>query len=265
MKAVQIVGVLNVTPDSYFDGGKFNGLDQAITRAGELLAEGADIIDIGGESTGPGSENVALEEELQRVIPVVKGILKEYPDAKLSADTYKAEVAKQATAAGAHMVNDVTAGRGDTDMLPVMAEAGAQVVLMYAKDNSPRTTVAERDYDDVVSDIATFLQARVEAAKQAGIAADKIVIDPGMGHFISAKPEYSFEVIRRLGELTKIAPVYLSPSRKSFLAGPENLPPADRLPATIAASVIALQNGAAYIRMHDVLPVRRALEIAAQI
>lgn len=264
-RSYSIVGVLNVTPDSYFDGGKFNAQDDAVRRAGELLQEGADIIDIGGESTGPDSKDVSLDEELSRTIPVITAIMAQYPKAKLSVDTYKAEVAKQATQAGAYMINDVTAGRGDEQMFAVMAESGAKVVLMYAKDETARTTIQNTDYDDVLQTITSFLTERVEAAKAAGIAADTIIIDPGMGHFVSSKPEYSFEVIRRLSELTSIAPVFLSPSRKSFLAGSENLPPSDRLPGTIVASARAVQNGASYIRTHDVLEVRRACEIAAQL
>ncbi len=141
MKNVSIVGVVNVTPDSYYDGGQYNHVDQAVTRVGELLAEGADIIDIGGESTGPGSKDVSLDEELSRVMPVIEAVRKEYPEAKLAIDTYKAEVAKQATAAGVHMINDVTAGRGDEAMFSVMAASSATIVLMYSKDSTARTTV----------------------------------------------------------------------------------------------------------------------------
>lgn len=263
MKQFSIVGVLNVTPDSYFDGGRFMNTADAVRRAGELLAEGADYIDIGGESTGPGSKDVSVEEELRRTIPVIKAIMAEYPDAKLAIDTYKAEVAKQAVAAGVCMINDVTAGRGDPDMFAVMAGSHAKIVLMYSKDSTARTTTTETDYEDVIATVRTFLEQRVNAAKAVGVGQDTIIIDPGMGHFLSARPEYSFAVIRRLKELADIAPVYVSPSRKSFLAGSENLPPADRLPGTIAASAIAVKNGASYIRTHDALAVRRACEIAA--
>lgn len=265
MKAYSIVGILNATPDSYFDGGIFNAKDKAVRRVGELLEQGADIIDIGGESTGPKSKDVSVDEELSRVMPIIEAIITEYPAAKLSIDTYKADVAQAATAAGVRMINDVTAGRGDTEMFNVMAQSNALVVLMYSKDSTARTSVADTEYTDVIATISTFLMEQVIQAKATGISANQIIIDPGMGHFISAKPEYSFEVIRRLRELKPIAPVYLSPSRKSFLAGPKNLPAEDRLPATIAASITAVQNGAMYIRTHDVLEVRRACEIAVQL
>lgn len=184
-----------------------------------------------------------------------------YPDAVLSIDTYKAQVANEAVAAGAKMINDVTAGRGDREMFSVMAQSKSKIVLMYSKDETARTTVSDTEYDDVVMHITQFLAGRVAAAKDAGVHADSIVVDPGMGHFISSKPEYSFAVLRRLQEFTEIAPVYVSPSRKSFLAGPQNLPPSERLPATIVASAIAVQNGASYIRTHDVLAVRRGCDI----
>lgn len=265
MSTCSIVGVLNVTPDSYFDGGEYNQIDAAVRRAGELLQQGADIIDIGGESTGPGSKDVSVDEELSRTIPVLQAIVSAYPAAKLSIDTYKAEVAKDAVAAGACMINDVTAGRGDGKMFTIMANTGANVVLMYSKDVTARTSLDAVEYDDVVETIGQFLTERVNRAKAAGVAMENIVIDPGMGHFISSQPEYSFAVLKRLGELATIAPVFVSPSRKSFLAGPENLPPAERLPGTIAASVVAYQNGAQYIRTHDVSDVKRAIDIARQL
>lgn len=264
MQKIHIVGVLNVTPDSYFDGGKWDGVDAAVRHAGELLQEGADIIDIGGESTGPGSKDVSVDEELARVIPVIDAILDAYPHAVLSVDTYKATVAKAAIEHGAHMVNDVTAGRGDPEMFAVLSTFDVPIVLMYAKDGTPRTTKEERDYDDVIVTISRFLTERIALSRSAGIAQERIIIDPGMGHFVSLNPEYSFEVLRRIGELTSIAPVFVSPSRKSFLAGSENLPPSERLPATIVASAAAAKNGASYIRTHDVLPVRRGIEIALQ-
>lgn len=260
-----IVGVLNVTPDSYFDGGRYGHTDDAVRRAGELLQEGADIIDIGGESTGPGSKDVSVDEELSRIVPVIKAIKAEYPDCVLSADTYKAHVAKEAVTQGVGMINDVTAGRGDSKMFATMTESDIPVVLMYSKDETARTTVGDREYDDVIADITEFLMKRIDDAVAAGVPRDRIIVDPGMGHFISSKPEYSFEVLKRLRELTDLGPVFVSPSRKSFLAGSENLPPADRLPGTIVASAFAAKNGASYIRTHDVLSVRRGCEIAMRL
>jgi dihydropteroate synthase len=248
-----IVGVLNVTPDSYFDGGKYDKIQAAVDRAGEMIKEGADIIEIGGESTGPGSLDVSSEEEIKRTINIIKAVKAAYPSQKISIDTYKSAVASAAIQAGVMMVNDITAGRGDPEMFSVIADRNVDFVLMYSKDPTARTTIEACTYDDVLMTISTFLEGRIARATAAGIDPSHIIIDPGMGHFISALPKYSFEVIDRLSELTSIAPVFVSPSRKSFLAGPDNLPPEKRLPATIKASADCVKNGATYIRTHDVI------------
>jgi dihydropteroate synthase len=266
MSNVQIVGILNVTPDSYFDGGRYSSVDLAVKRAGELLQEGADIIEIGGESTGPTSPDVSLEEELRRTIPVIRAIHKEYPRAMLSVDTYKSVVVTQAIEAGVTMVNDVTAGRGDKDMFAVLAKTDAKVIIMYAKDQTPRTTIAATKYDDVMKTVHDFLKERKATMEKSGIAASRIILDPGLGHFVSSDPQYSFEIIARLEELRDLGcPLLLSPSRKSFLAGTENLGPGERLSGTIVCSAIAVLHGATFIRTHDVLPVRRACTVAQEI
>lgn len=265
MRRVQIVGILNVTPDSYHDGGKFMDTAAAVSRAGEMLAEGADFLEIGGESTGPKSKEVTFEQELARVIPAIEAVRKKYPETKLSVDTWKPEVAEAAIRAGVMMVNDVTAGRGSGDAIfTALAKSSAKLVLMYAKDATPRTTIAEKSYVDVVAEISMFLCARRDVATASGIEKERIILDPGLGHFVSSDPKYSFEILARLQEFLKLGcPLFLSPSRKSFLAGSENLKTADRLPGTIAASAIAVLNGASYIRTHDVAEVRRACEIAS--
>ncbi len=260
-KDFQIVGVLNVTPDSYFDGGKWNEVAQAVKRAGEMIEEGADIIEVGGESSGPGSKDVSLEEEINRTIDIIKSIKQEYPDALISIDTYKSEVAARAIESGVVMINDVTAGRGDPKMFEVLSESDVKLVLMFSKDDSARTTIDEIQYDDVIADIISFLQERIEEAKASGIDQSRIIIDPGMGHFVSSDSQYSFQIIRELERFKEIGlPIFISPSRKSFLAGPENLPPSERLPGTIVSSAIAAKNGATYIRTHDVAPVRRGCD-----
>mgnify|MGYP001578910724 CR=1 FL=1 len=260
-----IVGILNVTPDSYHDGGKFVHIDSALKRALELAEEGADIIEIGGESTGPKSKDVSVDEELARVLPVIRAIRSALPDQSLSVDTYKSEIAKAVLAEGVGMINDVTAGRSDSKIFTTVADAGAKLVLMFAKDPMPRTTIAETQYDDVIRTIKTFLKDRKKAAMNAGVHEASIILDPGLGHFVSSDPQYSFEILQRLSEFLDLgSPLFLSPSRKSFLAGAENLTTADRLPGTIAASVIAMLNGARYIRTHDVAEVRRACEIASR-
>lgn len=261
MNTPQIVGILNVTPDSYFDGGKYNHIESARAQYQKMIEDGADIIDIGGESTGPGSENVSLQEELSRVIPVLKALQTTNDKLPISIDTYKAEVAKQAIEAGASIVNDVTAGRGDPEMFSVLSQYDIPVILMYSKDSTGRTTIKDVDYHDVVATISAFLLERIEAAQQAGIDRSRIIIDPGQGHFISAKPEYSWQVIDHLSEFAEIAPVFISPSRKSFLAGSSNLPPSGRLEATVEASLKAIQNGATYLRTHDVHAINAALDL----
>jgi len=262
----KIVGILNTTPDSYFDGGQFNQVDTAVKRAGEMLAEGADIIEVGGESTGPGSRDVSLEEERERTMSIIQAILKAYPDTHVSIDSSKSALAAEALDVGAMMVNDVTAGRADPEMFSVMAQRGVPLVLMYAKDGSPRTTINEVRYDDVITVVKEFLKERKESAMAAGVNPSHIILDPGMGHFVSSDPQYSFDILARLAELLDLGcPLFVSPSRKSFLAGSENLSTEDRLPGTVAASAIAVLHGAHYIRTHDVREVRRGCEVAMNI
>lgn len=260
-----IVGVLNVTPDSYFDGGKWNSIDLALRRAEEMIAEGADWIEVGGESTGPNSKDISLQEEIDRTIPVIKEIRKRWGSCQISIDTYKSAVAREAIAAGASMVNDVTAGRGDRSMFAEVAKCAevAKLVLMYSKDPTARTTIQPIQYTDVIETIKQFLSERIDAAVAAGIPRDRIIIDPGLGHFVSSEPRYSLEIIRRLSELQTLGcPIFLSPSRKSFLAGSANLPPSERLPATIATSAIAVLHGASFIRTHDVADISSACAVA---
>lgn len=260
------MGVLNVTPDSFSDGGLYTDIDTAVSRAMTMIDQGADIIDIGGESTFVNRDDVSIEEELERVLPVIQTLKEKRPNTQISIDTYKSEVAKQVLAAGATIVNDVTAGRGDTDMFAVATEAQCPIVLMYAKDETSRTTTDEREYEDVVDTIKTFLEQRIHEALAAGIKKHNIILDPGLGFFISGKAQYSYEILAQLERITALGyPVLVSPSRKSFLAGREQLAPADRLPGTIASSAIAATCGATIIRTHDVLEVRRACEIAKNI
>ncbi|MCK5017932.1 MAG: dihydropteroate synthase [Candidatus Peribacteraceae bacterium] len=259
-----IVGILNTTPDSYFDGGKFESIESAVKRAGEMLEEGADIIEIGGESTGPGSKEVSEEEETSRTIEIIKAIKEKYPEAKLSIDTYKSSVAKLSIDAGVAMVNDVTAGRGDPKMFQVISNSDVKYVIMFSKDEIARTTINNTQYDDVTATIKKFLNDRMEIAIKSGVSKDSIILDPSLGHFVSSDSKYSFEIIKNLNQFKKLGcPIFVSPSRKSFLAGSENLPTKDRLPSTIVSSAIAVLNGATYIRTHDVAEVRRGCEMAS--
>lgn len=256
-----IMGVLNVTPDSFSDGGRYFSLKGAVSKAREMKKNGVDIIDIGGESTGPKSKYVPLKEEIARVIPVIKAIRK-ISNIPISVDTYKAEVALQALRAGADLVNDVTAMRGDKKMVKVIAEAACPVVMMYSKDNTPRTTVKKKKYADVVGTIDKFFKERIKYAVSRGVSASKIIIDPGMGQFISAYPQYSFEIIARLSEFKKFKlPILVGLSRKSFLGG--KMMERDSMVKPLTA--IAYLNGAAIIRTHDVKGVKNYFDHLCQI
>lgn len=242
-----LVGILNLTPDSFSDGGRFEGfggMDNVVAVAKEMVQDGATVLDIGGESTGPGSLEVSLEEELRRVIPAIRTIREALPEVLISVDTWKSEVARQALSAGANWVNDVTAGRGDERMFDVVAQADAVMVLMYSKQNSPRTDREEVQYDDVIATVKGFLRERVEIAQKAGVS--RFILDPGMGAFVSGDPKYSYELIERMDELRELGlPILVGTSRKGFLGE-------DRLGMTLCTT-LQLQNKVDYLRVHDVL------------
>ncbi|MBD3328573.1 dihydropteroate synthase, partial [Candidatus Peregrinibacteria bacterium] len=242
-----LMGILNVTPDSFSDGGKYNHIDQAMSRVEKMIDEGVDIIDIGGESSGPDSKEVSLQEELERVMPVFEKIRTQF-NIPLSVDTYKHQVALHALQVGVNMINDVTAFRGDEQMATVLADYDVPVVLMYSKDPNARTTRKNVEYDDVVSHINAFLKQRIAYAVEKGIAAERLIIDPGMGAFVSTKAKYSFEILKKLRdfEMHKSS-ILIGASRKSFLGGK----PEDRLEKGLAAAGVALMNGANIIRTHD--------------
>lgn len=257
---LQLMGILNVTPDSFSDGGQFFTVNQALHQAKKMLEEGANIIDVGGESSGPGSIDVTVAEELKRVIPVVKELRQICGEqALISVDTYKSEVASQAIAAGARLINDVTALRGDEKMAGVLADAGVKVVLMYAKDKSARTTANPVEYEDVVKTIKSFLIARIEFAISRGVRRENIIIDPGMGAFVSANPKYSWEILARLREFEELGcPILIGASRKSFLGGELK----ERLKPGLRAAKIAVENGAQILRVHN---VRKTKEVVSEL
>lgn len=246
------MGILNVTPDSFSDGGKYFDTDLAMEKALQMIRDGADIIDVGGESTGPGSSAVTEEEELRRVIPVIERIKKSIGKKNkpiISVDTYKAQIAQSAICAGASIVNDVTALRGDPQMASLIVKTGVKIVLMYSKDPTPRTTREAKQYKDVVKAVADFLNGRIDFALKAGIKKSQIIIDPGMGAFVSGEPKYSFEILRRLREIKKLGyPILVGVSRKSFLPGAI----ADRDAPTFIANLVAAKNGADILRVHEV-------------
>lgn len=258
----QVMGILNVTPDSFWDGGRTPTVETALDRARRMAEWGADWLDVGGESTGPGSPDVSADEERRRVVPVVDALAREL-SLPLSVDTTKAAVAREVLAAGAAMINDVSALRWDPEMAGVIARAGARVVLMYAKDETPRTTTRDVAYDDVIETILAFLRERIEVARAAGIAPDRIVVDPGLGWFVGADPRYSYEILRGLDRLRVLGhPVLIGPSRKSFLAYADRRPPlpvAGRLMPTAAAVAVAAWMGVDIVRVHDVEEMRQVV------
>ncbi len=261
---ITLVGILNVTPDSYVDGGRFASMEKALERTKRMVEDGVDIVEIGGESSGPHSCDVSLVEEERRVLPVIEALRSHFPDLRLSLDTTKSALADKALTLGVTMINDITAGRSDAQMFPVCARHGASLVLMYSKNASARTTIEHKSYTNIMATIRSFFEERIEASLRSGIVHEHLIIDPGLGHFLSADPRYSFEVLHNLSRLTDLAPVFISPSRKSFLAGPKQLPPDLRLPATLAATAIAVRNGASFIRTHDVFETKEVLRVLAQ-
>ena len=256
-----VMGVLNVTPDSFSDGGEFLDFNKAVDRALEMEEEGADIIDIGGESTGPGSKNVPANEEIKRIIPVFEK-LRDKTKVLLSVDTYKHSVALHALNIGADMVNDVTALRGSEKMAESLANYDVPVVIMYSKDETPRTSKRNMEYKDVVGTVRDFLEERISYGKRAGIARERFIIDPGMGAFVSGNEKYSLQILECLNEFKDFGlPILIGPSRKSFIGQVLDLPIGERLEGGLAAAAIAVYNGASIIRAHDVKATRRVVDM----
>jgi dihydropteroate synthase len=255
------MGVVNVTPDSFSDGGLYLDAEAAIRHGVELVDAGAAILDIGGESTRPGAEMVPADEELRRVIPVIEGLAG--LDAEISVDTSKASVAAAAIEAGAGIVNDVTALRGDGEMAGLCAEREATVILMHMA-GTPRTMQRDPSYEDVVAEVRAFLAARIDVALAAGIAAERIWLDPGIGFGKTAA--HNLELLRRLAELTELGkPLVVGTSRKSFIGRLDGSEANERLGGTIASSILAAAEGAEVLRVHDVAEVRQALTVATAV
>jgi dihydropteroate synthase len=256
-----LVGVLNVTPDSFSDGGEFFDLGKAASRAAAMLDEGAEIIDVGGESTRPGSDPVPQEEEVRRVVPVIQKILAERPDAIVSIDTYRAATAEAALEAGARIVNDVTALRGDPRMAAVAADAGCPLILMHML-GEPKTMQRDPRYDDVVREVRDFLAGRAGHAIAAGVEPENIILDPGIG--FGKTLEHNLALLRRLDSLVELGfPVLFGASRKRFIGRITGVEDArDRVSGKMAANVLAYERGATFFRVHDVRPNREALAIA---
>ena len=251
-----VMGVVNITPDSFSDGGKFLAANAAIDHGLQLIEEGADILDIGGESTRPGAEPVNIDEELRRVLPIIQAMQGE--NVPISIDTMKPEVMKAAIQAGVSMVNDVNALRAD-GALEVCAESNVGVCLMHMQ-GSPRTMQLEPSYSDVVAEVKTFLLDRAQACERAGIARDRIVIDPGFG--FGKNREHNLTLLRRLKEFRELGYAVLAGlSRKSVLGKITGQEVVSRVPASVAAALLAAQNGAHIVRVHDVRATKDALAI----
>ncbi len=256
------MGILNVTPDSFFDGGRHVGVPEALTHARRLIAEGADWIDVGGESTRPGARPVTLDEERRRVVPVVAALRAE-TSLPISVDTTRAAVAAEALAAGADVINDVSAGRFDPEMFPLVAAYRAGIVLVHMRGR-PETMQHAPAYDDVVREVAAFLAERVAAARAAGVAADRILVDPGIG--FGKNVDHNLALLAHLDRLTEGGlPVVVGASRKAFLGALTGQGVEDRLSASLAAAVLAAVAGARVVRVHDVGATRAALAVAAAV
>jgi len=257
-----IMGVLNLTPDSFSDGSSYASFQEAVAAAEKMVADGADIIDVGGESTRPGAEPVSADEEIDRVIPVIEklaGCL----NVPISIDTWKAEVAKAALQAGAEIVNDISAMTLDSQMLATVAESDAAVVLMHSR-GKPAEMQKNTDYTDIVAEIMTFLAARLEATLSAGIDAERVVIDPGIGFGKSVAG--NLEIIRRLRELQPLnRPILIGPSRKSFIGAALNRQVSERVFGTAASVAVAMMNGASIFRVHDVMAMRDSVDMVRAI
>ncbi len=259
---VLVMGILNTTPDSFYDGGKYTSVDAAVARARKLIAEGADIIDVGGESSRPGAAPVPAEVELSRVVPVIEQIRGE-SDVAISVDTTKSVVARAALAAGADIVNDISALRFDPEMASVIADTGAYVVLMHMQ-GTPRTMQENPTYTDPVAEIKTFLANRIAAAIHAGIDEARIILDPGIG--FGKRLKHNLAILRRISEFKELGvPILIGLSRKSFLGEILGVPTEDRLIGTVAANAVAIRNGADIIRVHDVKEGKQTAQVARRL
>ncbi|HYZ03992.1 MAG TPA: dihydropteroate synthase [Rubrobacter sp.] len=256
-----VVGILNVTPDSFSDGGDFLDPEVAADQAATMLDEGADMLDVGGESTRPGSDPVSQEEEIRRVVPVLERILSARPEAVISIDTYRSGTATAALEAGASLVNDVTALRGDPRMVSVVEGAACPVILMHMQ-GEPKTMQKEPHYEDVVGEVRDFLAERAEYAVAAGVRPENVIVDPGIG--FGKNLEHNLALLRNLDAVVDLGfPVLIGSSRKRFIERITGVQEArDRVSGTVATTVLAYERGATFFRVHDVRANREALAVA---
>jgi dihydropteroate synthase len=266
-----VMGILNVTPDSFSGDGllaQADGVGAAVAQARRFVEAGADFLDVGGESTRPGSQPLAVQEERQRVIPVIEALRGEFPDAIISVDTYKAAIAQEALEAGAQMINDVWGLRADPMLRQVAAKASCPVILMHNRSNPASVEVRAQlgnayvgaEYEDLIEDIRRELMESVELARGAGIPDQHIILDPGIG--FGKKVEHNLELIDRVGEIRGLGfPVLIGPSRKSFIGYTLDLPPDQRVEGTAASAAVGITRGADIVRVHDVEPIVRVVRM----
>ncbi len=258
-----VMGVLNVTPDSFSDGGRFHGPDAAVARAEAMAAEGADLIDVGGESTRPGSLPVEPAEQVRRVVPVLAALRNRGLNVTFSVDTTRSEVAAAALDAGAHVINDVSAGRDDAGTFRLAARGKSPIVLMHMQ-GTPATMQVNPTYSDVAAEVAAFLRERAQAAVAAGVAPERVLLDPGIG--FGKNLSHNLELLRRLRELTALGPLVVGTSRKGFIGNVLGLSDPDRRVFGTAATVAwSVSNGAAVVRVHDVGPMSQVVRMVRAI
>ncbi len=255
-----VMGILNVTPDSFSDGGRFDDTDAAVARAQRMLAEGADILDIGAESTRPGAAEVDPDVQLRRILPVLQRVRAAHPGAILSIDTRSAAVAERTVGAGADIINDVSALRHDAAMVPTVARLGVPVILMHMK-GTPATMLQEAEYRDVVKEVIDFFSARAGEVELAGIGRERIIIDPGIG--FAKNIFHNLDVLRRIDEFHELGlPLLVGPSRKRFLGHVLGLEQTDdRLYGTLATVAVCARARVQIVRVHDVRPARHVVEV----
>ncbi len=259
---VLVMGVLNLTPDSFYDGGRYTREAKALRRVEEMIGEGADIIDVGGESVRPGAELINLDEELSRVIPVIEKVRRLFP-VTISIDTYKAEVARQAIEEGAEMVNDISGLRFDPDLRKIVAGYGVPLILMHIK-GTPKNMQDNPRYHSLMEEIISYLRKSIKLAEESGVDPARIIVDPGIG--FGKTTAHNLEILRRLEELKSLdKPILVGISRKSFIGNVLGLPQEERLEGGLAATSMAVSGGARIVRTHDVKPTRQAVDMVQAI
>jgi len=252
------MGILNLTPDSFSDGGNYTDVEAAIKRAKEMVEEGVDIIDVGAESTRPGAKYIEEEEELRRLLPVVKRLVEEI-EVPISIDTYKSKVAEESLKLGAHIINDIKGLKGDPEMAKVVAKYNAPIIIMHIK-GTPKTMQNDPKYKDLIGEISDKLESSIEIAIKAGIKAENIILDPGIG--FGKTFDDNLKLIDKLGKLRKIGyPILIGASRKGFIGEILGTPPLERVEGNLAVAVLSAYNGASIIRVHEVKETKQALKI----